>query len=72
MNKLYTSKDCATCHTVKKYLKQRAVEYEEIDRDIGENAQEMLKIAGVVTTPVFVNDKGVAIGMNLPKLAKLL
>lgn len=70
MIKIFTQPNCAPCVQVKKYLEKKNVEFKEIDRD--GNEQEMMQIAGVISTPVVVSPKGVAIGANFGQLAQII
>lgn len=72
MIKFYTSKGCASCPTVKKYLDMREVEYEQLDREEGSNANDMLAAGGAVTTPMVISRYGIAIGPNMSKVAEIV
>lgn len=64
--KLFTQPNCPPCLQVKAYLKSKNILYEELDREA--NAKEMMTLSGVISTPVLVTDKGVAIGLNYGKI----
>ena len=72
MNIVYTSDNCPGCHTVKNYLNMKGVEFEERHRDNGNHADEMIKVAGVFTTPVSVINGKVIIGAHIGKIADAL
>lgn len=66
---VYTQPGCPPCDMVKKFLTMKNIEYVEKDRAGNEN--EMIAAAGVISTPVIVSDKGVAIGPNIPRILEI-
>lgn len=75
---IYTTSTCAYCHPVKDFLKQKKVNYTEVNLDNQpEKRQELLQISGQLAVPVTVitkddDTKEITVGMNLPKLAAAL
>ena len=72
---IFTTKTCAYCPMVKKYLSSKGLQYEEVNLDDEPHRQqEALAISGALTVPVTVVTKaddtreGV-VGFNLAKLA---
>lgn len=69
---LYTSSSCVKCPTVKYFLKKNDVDYEEKDVSIEENMDELIKLTGYMTVPVFVKGENVVIGANLSFIKQLI
>lgn len=74
MVKVYSIKSCPWCDKVKKYLKSRNVEFQEIDVEASEEAsKECLAISGDLVVPVTtVNGKDYVLSFNKEKLDALL
>lgn len=72
---IYTTSTCVYCGPVKDFLKQKNIEYEEVNLDATpERRQELLETTGQMAVPVTIitkddGSKDVTVGMNLPKLA---
>jgi glutaredoxin 3 len=72
---IYTTNTCAYCVMVKKWLKAKGFEYDEINvEERPEMQAEALRVSGALTVPVTVVTKSddtqdVIIGFNLSKLA---
>lgn len=75
---IYTTNTCAYCKSVKDYLTQKKVSYEEINLDDHpDRRQDLLALSGQFAVPVTVitkNDdsRDVTVGFNLPKLASAI
>lgn len=70
---LYSSPTCVFCPLVAKLLKEKGVDYEEIDISESEEAmEEMRKKTGQMGVPVTVVGDEVVIGFNKKKILKLL
>lgn len=70
---VYTTKTCAYCPMVKKYLTMKNLEFEEVD--LTENAvkrQELYNITGQLTVPITTNGKDYIIGFKPALLSKLV
>jgi len=72
MVKLYTSKTCGQCPSIKKYLSLKGIKWQEIDRDTNNNHESLFNITGSITVPAVVTDKGYAVGLNYGKVAEIL
>lgn len=75
---IYTTNTCAYCVMVKKFLKIKGHEYDEINLDEHpERRQEAVDLSGVMTVPVTVIENGdgikdVTVGYNPSQLASAL
>lgn len=70
---VYTTKSCAYCPMVKKYLTMKNVSYQEVDvTDNMEVRQELLAKTGMQTVPVTSNGSDFVVGWNPGKLAQML
>ncbi|MGB9726687.1 MAG: glutaredoxin family protein [Minisyncoccia bacterium] len=71
--KIYSSPDCPYCYTVKDYLAQKEIEFEEIDLyENPEKRKEMEKISHQKNIPVLVINNEVIVGWNKEKIDELL
>lgn len=71
--KIYTTPACAYCFTLKEFLKERNVEFEEIDVSADEKArEEMVQKSGQMGAPVLDIDGDVVVGFDRAKILKLL
>lgn len=72
---IFTTKTCAYCPMVKKYLSSKGLTYDEVNLDDNpERQQEALAISGALTVPVTVvtkqdDTREVVVGYNLARLA---
>jgi glutaredoxin len=72
---IFTTKTCAYCPMVKKYLASKGLSYDEVNLDDEpQRQQEALAISGALTVPVTVvtrqdDSQEVVVGFNLAKLA---
>ena len=71
---IFTTKDCAYCPMVKKFLKLKGVEYEEWDVTDDGNMREVLRTnTGYSTVPVTTDGEGTwIVGWKPGELAKLI
>jgi glutaredoxin len=70
---VYTSKACAYCNQVKKYLTYLNAEYQERNVDDDPDIrQEAIKMSGVMSTPITTNGNLVVVGFNAAKLRELI
>ena len=73
MIKVYSTSMCPYCTTLKEFLKERGVEFEEIDVSQDEKAmKEMVEKTGQMGVPVMEIDGEVVIGFDREKIIKLL
>ncbi len=75
---IFTTNTCAYCGMVKKYLKVKGVNYEEVNLDENPGRQaEAFELSGQLAVPVTVvtrvdDSREVVVGYNLQKLAPAL
>lgn len=70
---LYTTKTCAYCPMVKKYLTFKKSPFNEIDvTDNMDLRKRLLKTTGMSTVPVTTNGTDFVVGWNPAKLALLI
>ena len=70
---VYSSPDCVYCYTVKGYLEDNGVEYEEINIYEDAKAYENMKeISGQPNVPVIVVNDTVIVGWDKDKLREAL
>ena len=71
--KIYTTPTCPYCQMAKKFMKEKGVEYQELDVSSDTTArQEMMDVSGQMGVPVIVIDGQVIIGFNQQRLGELL
>ncbi|MBU2578509.1 glutathione S-transferase N-terminal domain-containing protein [Patescibacteria group bacterium] len=72
-NKVYSTSHCPYCVTLKEFLKERNIEFEDIDVGQDEKmAQEMIEKTGQMGVPVIEIDGEFVIGFDKAKIVKLL
>ena len=59
---VYTTKTCAYCPMVKKYLTYKGIKYTEKDAEQPEIRDEAIKLSGAMTVPITVIDDQVIVG----------
>ena len=71
--KVYSTPSCPYCYTLKEFLKEHNVEFEDINVAQDEKAQkEMVKRSGQVGAPVVEIDGEMIVGFDKEKICKLL
>jgi len=71
--KVYSTPACPFCHLLKEFLKEKGVEFEEIDVSKDEEkAKEMVEKTGQMGVPVVEIDGQIVIGFDKEKIEKLL
>ena len=71
--KVYSTPACPYCHLLKEYLKEKGVEFEDIDVSQNENAlQELVQKTGQMAVPVVDIDGEIVIGFDKEKIDRLL
>jgi len=71
--KVYSTPTCPYCHLVKEYLKEKGVEFEDIDVSQNESAlQELVQKTGAMAVPVIDIDGKIVIGFDKEKIDQLL
>ncbi len=70
---VYTTPTCAFCPMVKNFLKEKGVEYEEIDVNENKEAlEEMKEKTGQIGVPVTLIGEEAIVGFNKKKIEELL
>jgi len=73
MVKVYTSAVCPYCVTLKQYLKEHNIDFEEIDVSSDRKAQEeMIKKSGQMGVPVVDINGEIIVGFDKEKISNLL
>jgi glutaredoxin 3 len=73
MVKVYSTPSCPYCVTLKNFLKERNIQFEDIDVSQNEIAQkEMIEKSGQYGVPVVDIDGEIIIGFDQDKIKKLL
>ncbi|OGZ33017.1 MAG: NrdH-redoxin [Candidatus Portnoybacteria bacterium RBG_13_40_8] len=73
MVKVYSTPTCPYCVTLKNFLKERNIQFEDIDVSQNEIAQkEMIEKSGQYGVPVVDIDGEIIIGFDQDKIKKLL
>ncbi len=73
MVKVYSTKMCPYCVTLKQFLKQNNIEFEDIDVSSDQKAQEeMIKKSGQMGVPVVDIDGEIIVGFDKEKITKIL
>lgn len=70
---IYSASWCAFCHMAKEYLKNKKVEYKEIDVDSDPSAaQELVAKTGQAGIPVLEIGEATIIGFDRPRIDSAL
>lgn len=73
MIKIYSTPTCPYCVTLKKWLKEKNFEFEDIDVAKDERAQEEMIIkSGQMGVPVVDIDGQIVVGFDKEKISKIL
>ncbi|OIO48135.1 MAG: NrdH-redoxin [Parcubacteria group bacterium CG1_02_40_82] len=73
MVKVYSTPTCPYCHTLKAFLKEKGVEFQDIDVSQDEKAlNEMIDKSGQMGVPVSDIDGQIVIGFDREKICQLL
>ncbi|MBU0648722.1 glutathione S-transferase N-terminal domain-containing protein [Patescibacteria group bacterium] len=71
--KVYSTPICAYCIQLKEFLKQKGIEFEEVDISLdNQAAQEMIEKSGQMGVPVVEIDGKMIIGFKKDKLMETL
>jgi len=71
--RLFTSPSCPFCYSLKDFLKEKGIEFEEIDVSQDEKTrEEMIKKSGKMEVPAIEIDRQIVIGFDKKKICKLL
>lgn len=70
---VYTTPGCAFCYTLKEFLKDHKIDFEEIDvMSDEEKRDEMIKKSDQMSVPVIEIDGEIIVGFDKKKMVKLL
>ena len=73
MVKVYSTSSCPYCVTLKEFLKEHKVEFEDIDVSKDKTAlEEMVKKSSQMGVPVVEIDNQIIVGFDKEKISKLL
>lgn len=73
MVKVYSTPGCPYCFTLKEFLKQHNIEFEDIDVSKDKkDLDEMVKKSGQMGVPVIEIDGAIIVGFDKEKICKLL
>ena len=73
MVKIFSTPTCVYCITLKKFLKEHNIEYEDIDVGQDKDAlKEMIEKSGQMGVPVTEIDGQIIVGFNKEKISELL
>jgi len=73
MVKVYTTPICPYCNTLKQYLKQHNIEFEEIDVSQDQKLQdEIIEKTGQIGVPIVDIDGELIVGFDKEKISNLL
>ena len=71
--RVFTSVSCPYCFTLMEFLKEKGIEFEEVDVSKNEKARdEMIKKSGRLEAPIVEIDGEIVVGFDKEKIVKLL
>ena len=71
--RVFTTIACPYCFTLMEFLKEKGIEFEEIDVSKDEKArEEMIKKSGKLEAPIIEIDGQIVVGFDKEKICKLL
>jgi glutaredoxin-like YruB-family protein len=71
--KLFSTPCCPVCQTLKEFLKENEIEFEDKDVSKDNSArEEMMDRAGVISVPVLLIDDIIIVGFDLKTIKKVL
>ncbi|MDI6591648.1 MAG: glutaredoxin domain-containing protein [Patescibacteria group bacterium] len=71
--RVFTTISCPYCFTLKEFLKEKGIEFEEIDVSKDERArEELIKKTGKFVVPIIEIDGQIVIGFDKEKICQLL
>lgn len=73
MVKVFTTKTCPYCLSLKEFLKEHNIEFEEIDVSVDEKGrEEMIEKSGQMGVPVVEIEGQIVVGFDKEKIVELL
>jgi len=71
--RVFSAPGCPYCYTLKEFLKEKKIEFEDIDVSKDEEAlKEMVEKSGQMGVPVVEIDGQIVVGFDKEKISKLL
>ena len=71
--RVFSSASCPYCFTLMEFLKEKGIEFEEVDVSKNEKARdEMIKKSGRLEAPIVEIDGEIVVGFDKEKIVKLL
>ena len=71
--KVYTTPTCPYCYTLKEFLKEHNIEFEDIDITKDEKVKDdIIKRSGAIGAPIIEVDGEIIVGFDRAKIVKLL
>ena len=71
--RLFITPACPYCYTLKEFLKEKGIKFEEIDVSKDKKAkEELIKKSGKMEVPVIEIDGQIVVGFDKEKIVKLL
>lgn len=71
--KVYTTLACPYCYTLKEFLKEHNIEFEDIDITKDEKIKDdIIKRSGAIGAPIIEVDGELIVGFDRAKIVKLL
>lgn len=71
--RLFTTPACSFCYTLREFLKENNIEFEEVDVSKDEKSrEEMIKKSGRLEAPIVEIDGKIVVGFDKKKILKLL
>jgi len=71
--KVYTTPTCPYCYTLKEFLKEHNIEFEDIDISKDEKVKDdIIKRSGAIGAPIIEVDGEIVVGFDKGKIVKLL
>ena len=73
MVKVFTTKTCPYCLSLKEFLKEHKIEFDEIDVSVDEKGrEEMIEKSGQMGVPVVEIEGQIVVGFDKEKIVELL
>ena len=70
---VYSTPVCPYCHALKEFLKDKNIQFEDVDVSLNEKyAEELVKKSGQMGVPVVDIDGEIVVGFDREKIVKLL
>ncbi len=71
--RVYTTVACPYCYTLKEFLKEHNIEFEDIDITKDEKVKDdIIKRSGAIGAPIIEVDGEIIVGFDRAKIVKLL